>query len=368
LPKKIEEGRYDDIRECIGCNICAARFPQISPIICTQNATAGEEYRRGWHPERFTEAANHDRDVLIVGAGPAGLECAVVLAKRGMRRVHLVDEQDDVGGCLHRITAYPHLGEWARVVQYRKIQLERLRNVDVILSTSLSPEDTLSYGAEVVIVATGARWRRDGVHGSPQTPIPGAESEFVFTPNEVSDADGAIAGDRVLVFDADGYFTAIGMAELLMRRGKAVTIVTPFPNLAPYMFFTGEGFRVNRELRASGVEIVPNHVVTSIEQNHLRGRNVWAAQDEVEWNADSVVLVTQREPRDELYRALIAAGERLPGEGIDAVYRIGDCVAPRLIADCVFDGHRLGREIDSVDPAVPSSFVREYRTPTLAMR
>jgi dimethylamine/trimethylamine dehydrogenase len=296
------------------------------------------------------------------------MECAIVLAKRGLRRVHLVDEQDDVGGCLRRITTYPHLGEWARVVQYRKIQLDRLRNVNAILSTSLSPEDVLDYGAEFVIVATGARWRSDGVHGSPQSPIPGAGSEFVFTPEEVSDADGGIPGDRVLVFDTDGYFTAVGMAELLIRRGKLVTIVTPFPNLAPYMFLTGEGFRVNRELRASGVEIVPNHVLTSIGRNQLRGRNVWAAQHEVEWNADSVVLVTQREPRDELYRALIVDAERLTPQGIEAVYRIGDCVAPRLIADCVFDGHRLGREIDSADPGVPLPFIREYRTPTVAMR
>src|SRR5207244_2359764 len=83
-------GRLDDIRECIGCNICISRW-EIGgpPLICTQNATAGEEYRRGWHPERFETAANADNDVLVVGAGPAGMECAMVLGKRGMRRVHL---------------------------------------------------------------------------------------------------------------------------------------------------------------------------------------------------------------------------------------------------------------------------------------
>ena len=77
LPKKIDEGRLDDIRECIGCNICISRW-EIGgpPLICTQNATAGEEYRRGWHPEKFEQAANADNDVLIVGAGPAGMECA----------------------------------------------------------------------------------------------------------------------------------------------------------------------------------------------------------------------------------------------------------------------------------------------------
>ena len=99
LPKKIEEGRPDDIRECIGCNQCISRW-EIGgpPMICTQNATAGEEYRRGWHPEKFHPAANSEKGVLVVGAGPAGMECAMVLGKRDMRRVHLVEAQDEVGG------------------------------------------------------------------------------------------------------------------------------------------------------------------------------------------------------------------------------------------------------------------------------
>lgn len=167
LPKKIEEGRYDQIRECIGCNICASRFPQSAPIICTQNATLGEEYRRGWHPERFTKAANSDKSVLVVGAGPAGMECARVLGERGMEGVHLVDAQDEVGGSLRRITSYPGLGEWSRVIDYRKIQLDRLPNVDVILSTTLSADDVLDYGADIVIIATGSYWRTDGAHEAP---------------------------------------------------------------------------------------------------------------------------------------------------------------------------------------------------------
>ncbi len=111
LPKKIEEGRLDDIRECIGCNVCISRWEIGGPrSICTQNATSGEEYRRGWHPERFTPAANADNDVLIVGAGPAGMECAIVLAKRGMRRVHLVDADKEIGGSMRWISQLPGLG------------------------------------------------------------------------------------------------------------------------------------------------------------------------------------------------------------------------------------------------------------------
>jgi dimethylamine/trimethylamine dehydrogenase len=355
LPKKIEEGRYEDIRECIGCNICASRFPQSAPIICTQNATVGEEFRRGWHPERFEPAANGEKTVLVLGAGPAGMECTRVLGERGMSAVHLVDEGEEIGGSMRRIAAYPNLGEWARVVQYRQIQLGKLGNVELIPKTRLDAEGVLGYGAEIVILATGSAWS-DGSDGL--NPIAGAELDCVYTPEQVAAAKGAIAGDRVLVYDVDSYFTGVAMAELLRAAGKEVTVVTPSPNLAQFMFFTGEGFRVNRQLRGAGVTVVTEHLLTEVSAGSARGQNVWSPEP-VEWDADAVVLVTERRPRDELYGELVANPERLAAEEIEAVHRIGDCVAPRLIAEAVFDGHRLAREIDSPDPAMPLPFQRE---------
>ncbi len=358
LPQKIEEGRYAEIRECIGCNICASRFALGAPIVCTQNATLGEEFRRGWHPERFTRAANHEKTVLVVGGGPAGMECAMVLGKRGMSAVHLVDEQESLGGSLRAISAYPHLGEWGRVTTYRQVQLGKLDSVEVLLGKRLEREDVLTYGAEIVVIATGARWRADGMNGPTQAPIPGAELDFVHTPEQVSAVNGEIAGKHVVVYDTDGYFTAVGMAEMLLAAGKEVTIVTPAANLAPYMFLTGEAFRVNRELRARGVGIVPSHLLGEITADELRGQNVWSP-DPVTWRADAVVLVTQRQPCDGLYHELTSDPERWASEGIEAVYRIGDCLAPRTIAENIFDGHRLAREIDTADPATPLPYLRE---------
>jgi dimethylamine/trimethylamine dehydrogenase len=356
LPKKIEEGRYDEIRECIGCNICASRFPQSAPIVCTQNATVGEEFRRGWHPERFEPAANAEKTVLVVGAGPAGMECARVLGERGMSAVHLVDEQEAIGGSLRAISAYPNLGEWARVIQYRQIQLEKLANVEVIPKTRLDAEGMLTYGAEIVVVATGSSWRADGT--TALNAMPGAEHDSVYSPEQVAAVSGAIDGDHVLVYDADSYFTGVAMVEMLLAAGKRVTVVTPSPNLAQFMFFTGEGFRVNRQIRAAGATVVTDHLVTEVGPEGARGQNVWAP-DPVEWAADAVVLVTERQPRDGLYHELHGDPDRLAAEEIEAVYRVGDCVAPRLIAECVFDGHRLAREIDSADPTMPLPFLRE---------
>jgi len=358
LPQKIEQGRYDEIRECIGCNICASRFGLGAPIVCTQNATLGEEFRRGWHPERFQKASNSDRSVLVVGAGPAGMECAMVLGKRGMSAVHLVEAQEAIGGSVRQISAYPNLGEWARVINYRQIQLEKLADVQVITGTRLDSEAVLEYGAEIVVVATGARWRADGMNGPTQTTIPGAEHDFVYTPEQVAQASGHIDGEHVLVYDTDGYFTAVGMAEMLLAAGKRVTVLTPFPNFASFMFFTGEAFRVNREIRAKGAVVIPSHLLLEITPAGLRGQGVWAP-DAVQWEADAVVLVTQREPIDTLYHELTADPARLEAEGIEAVYRIGDCLAPRTIAENIFDGHRLAREIDSADPSTPLPYLRE---------
>lgn len=364
LPKKIEQGRLDDIRECIGCNVCASRVNQSAPLICTQNSTAGEEYRRGWHPEKFENARNAENDVLVVGGGPAGMECAMILGKRGMRRVHLVEALDDMGGSIRWISRLPGLGEWARIVNYRKIQLDKLRNVELIVNTELDAQGVKEYGADIVIVATGARWATDGrADGLTAKPIAGADASLpnVLTPEQVMVEKKEVPGQRVLVYDCEGYFVGVGLAELLARDGKKVTFVTPHHQVAPYTFYTLEGFRINRLLHQLGVEIVQEHKIGEITSEMVSGYHVFAERLVRRWEMDAVVLVTQRVSNDALFRDLRVDASELAQYGISALYRIGDCMVPRLIADSIFDGHRLAREIDSSNPREPLPFIRENR-------
>ena len=176
LPKKIEEGRLDEIRECIGCNICAGRFNQHAKLICTQNATAGEEYRRGWHPEKVSRGGQRrqrrarrrrrsGRDGVRDDARQAR-DAPRPSRRRGARdrRLRSLDSQ------------LPGLGEWARIVNYRQIQLDKLANVEVITGTRLDAAGILGYGAELVVVATGSHWSRDGVSGFTHEPIAGADA------------------------------------------------------------------------------------------------------------------------------------------------------------------------------------------------
>ncbi len=367
LPQKIDEGRLDDIRECIGCNICISRW-EIGgpPLICTQNATAGEEYRRGWHPERFEPAANAENDVLVVGAGPAGMECAMVLGKRGMRRVHLVEAQDDMGGIMRWIPELPGLGEWARVVNYRKIQIDKLKNVEFIPDTKLDAQGVKEYGAEIVIVATGGYWATDGLNGASREPIPGADASLphVLTPEQIMVEGKQAPGERVIIVDNDGYFMGVSLAEKLASEGKKVTIMTPMGHIAPYMHFTLEAPNMHRKLHKLGVEIVTYHIPTQIEEGRVQSVHLYDEDEHVhDWEADSVVLVTQRRSNEALFRSLKdeIGLDKLKAEGVDALYRIGDCEAPRLIADAVFSGHRLAREIDTDNPAVPLPFKRERK-------
>jgi dimethylamine/trimethylamine dehydrogenase len=359
LPKKVEEGAYGEIRECIGCNVCVMKAEWGNHIGCTQNATVGEEYRRGWHPERFEPAENRDRDVLVVGAGPAGLECAIVLGKRGFRRVHLVEAEAEVGGVMRWIPRLPGLGEWARVLNWRAVQLSKLGNVETITRTRLGAQDVRGYGAEIVVVATGARWAADGVNYLTHEPIPGADAllPHVLTPEQIMLEGKAPPGERVVVFDGEGYFMAAGLAEKLAGEGFAVELVSCLDKIAPVCDETLEGPLLRRHLHELGIGQRAGVMLTQIEPGRVAGEDELG--EPVELAADAVVLVTQRLSNEALYLELAADEEALRAEGVEALYRIGDCVAPRIVAEAVFDGHRLAREIDSENPAVPLPYRRE---------
>jgi dimethylamine/trimethylamine dehydrogenase len=358
LPAKIEQGRYDEIRECIGCNVCIPKSDPGGNIGCTQNATAGEEFRRGWHPERFEPATNRDRDALVVGAGPAGMECAIVLGKRGFRRVHLVDSAAEIGGIMRWVPRLPGRSQWARVLNWRLIQLGKLRNVEVLTGLALDAPGVREYGAEIVIVATGARWASDGLNRLTHEPIAGADASLphVLTPEQAVVEGKAIPGRRVVVYDGEGYYMAAGLAEKLRSDGYEVALVSCLEEIAPFCHETLEQRLLMQRMHDAGIAMHAGVLIERVEPAGVTGRDEFG--DPFELEADAVVLVTQRLSNEALYLAL-RDDPTLASQGVEALYRIGDCVAPQLIADVIFDGHRLAREIDIADPATPLPYRRE---------
>ena len=358
LPRKIAESRLDEIRECTGSNVCILREEAFNQIGCVQNATAGEEYRRGWHPESFPAAADPGRPVLVVGAGPAGMECAVVLGRRGFTAVHLVEADTEIGGRLRWARRLPTLGDWGRIIDWRAVQLARLPGVQVITGRRLSAADILEYGADLVVIATGSTWRGDGIQPGYPDPMPGADPGLphVLTPEQVC-AGKRPPGPRVVVYDTDGYYVAPGVAELLAGDGFEVSVVTTFDVLSPVSDQTLEGDMLRAHLHRAGASVRTAMTITGIGAGSVTGRDRHGES----WSAacDGTVLVTQQVPQDSLYNDLASDPPRLTAAGISGLYRIGDVVAPRMISEAIFDGHRLAREIDQDDPAQPSPYLRE---------
>ena len=325
--------------------MCILREEEFNQIGCLQNATAGEEFRRGWHPELYLRTDQAHRPVLVVGGGPAGLECAIVLGKRGFEAVHLAEAEDSLGGKLRWTRRLPTLGDWGRVIDHRLITLGTLPNVTTILNQRMTAAAVLDYGAELVIITTGSSWAGDGTQPGAGPHIAGAD--LAFTPEQIMGGAEPRPG-RVIVYDTDGYYVGPGIAEHLRDRGFEVHIVTPHDRVSPVSDLSLEGHMLRQHLHDRGIAFHTGVVMNSICGTEVAGTTEFG--DPWSLPADGVVLVTHQRSHNALYSELLARQGEWSANGIRAVYAAGDALAPRMPSEAIFDGHRLAREIDENDP------------------
>jgi dimethylamine/trimethylamine dehydrogenase len=342
LPKKIEEGRIDEIRECIGCNMCVSSDYTSTNIRCTQNPTMGEEWRRGWHPE-IIPPRKSEGSVLVVGAGPAGLEAALSAARRGYE-VHLAEAGSELGGRVTRESRLPGLSEWARVRDWRVTQLQRMDNVSIYRDSLLEPEHVLEFGARHVAIATGSLWRRDGVGRAAGFPIAGFDGADIYTPDDLM-ADRRPGEGPVIVWDDDHYYMGGVLAELCRAAGLEVTLVTPAPMVSSWTVNTLEALPIAKRLARLGIVVLPYHSMAGYREGKARLASV-LTDAESELSAAALVTVTGRLPTDSIYSALDQMRDRWEAAGIASVTRIGDCWAPSTIQQAVYSGHKWARGID----------------------
>ncbi|MFC0804987.1 NAD(P)-binding protein [Ensifer sp. P24N7] len=358
LPKKIEEGRIDDIRECIGCNICTSGDNTNVPMRCTQNPTVGEEWRKGWHPETIALSETPE-PALIIGGGPAGLEAARALAQRGVDVV-LAEGGGEWGGRVARECRLPGLATWGRVRDWRVGQLSTRVNAELYLHSPLSAADILQYGIPHVAIATGASWRTDGVGRTHRVPLDFLSKGILVSPDAIlsGGVEAVPADGPVIVFDDDCFYMGSVLAELLARRGRTVIFITPESQVSPWSRNTLEQARIQKRLIDLGVEIVTAMALAGRTKDQLELSCVYSGRTRPV-DCATLVPVTARLPDETLWLELKAREDEWADAGIKTVTRLGDCLAPGLIAAAVYSGHQYARTYQEQVDKDRAPFMRE---------
>lgn len=353
LPNKIQQGREDEIRECIGCNMCTSGDYLAYPMRCTQNPTMGEEWRRGWHPVSIEKAASKDT-VLVVGGGPAGLEAALALSDRGYP-VIVSEARAELGGRVIKETSLKPLSDWRRVADHRTYMLSQRANVQTYTDSALTVADILDADAAHIAIATGSKWKTDFTGLQHQDSISVSDNGTIVGVDDI--LNGARPDGRVLIYDDDHYYMASVIAEQLAAEGAEVTLVTPATDIAEFTHHTLEHEHIQVRLRELGVDIVCNKKVQHISKGTTTLACVYIDKP-VDVKADVVIPVTSRKACDSLYTELLAQQSQWSEHGIKSVQAIGDCNAPATIAIAVYSGHEYARTLEQT-PEQAKFFRRE---------
>ena len=360
LPNKVRDGRVDEICECIGCNICVSCDGLGVPIRCTQNPTMGEEWRRGWHPER-TARKTSDDSVLVIGAGPAGLECARQLSDRGYT-VALAEAERELGGRVLLESRLKGLGAWLRVRDFREQALLKRANVSIYRESALTADDVLEFDFPHVFVATGAQWRRDGVGRSQRHPIEGLGNARVLTPDDIMRGTLPGPGPVVIYDDEQAYMGGV-VADHLAAACPDITFVTSTGTVSPWTAYTLEQERIQASLIEQNIALQVSRQVIAAHDGEVETACVFTGRTS-RIPCATLALVTERTPISELADTLRNSIAAQPGKVLRTVQAIGDALAPGLIADAVFAGHLAARDFQR-DPRLVEQELYQREIPSL---
>jgi 2,4-dienoyl-CoA reductase-like NADH-dependent reductase (Old Yellow Enzyme family) len=341
-------GREERSRTCIACNYCCAAGNEGAQG-CAINPASYRE--RLWGVDSFRPAARRSK-VVIVGAGPGGLEAARVAALRG-HEVVLLEARDKPGGALALWADLPQREVFHEAISWWQRELARL-GVAVRYHKAATEEDILAEEPLAVIIATGARYSRGGRSAFLDIDIPGHDRDFVYRPDEVLLGQVPPVG-RIVVLDGEGLHASAGIAEMLASRGGSVEYVTPgFAPVSLRLYDSLEAnFVISRLRKLRNLSFTPATWISSIGDHELTLYDVFTEAQRVISGVDALVLSTGRLPEDGLAR-------RLEGR-VAQLFTIGDALAVRPFAAAAYEGHKFARYIG--EPDAPKSFGEAYFRP-----
>ena len=353
LPNKIRDGKIDDIRECIGCNICVTGDMTMSISRCTQNPSFMEEWRKGWHPENF-QIKGESKSILIIGSGPAGLEATRCLSKRGYD-VTLAEKDAQIGGRVSKERLLPGLSAWGRVVDYREGQINKLKNVNIYLESEITKKDILEFDFEHICFATGSKWRNDGVGRINLHPLEIDSSMNIYTPDDIM-SDTKIEG-KVVIFDDDHYYMASVLAEKLVKEGNEVVFVTPASIVSEWSLNTLDQPFIQKRLIELGVQIICNKSISKVGRDTVDLSCKYTGKIS-SLETGNILFVTSRQPLNELYKSF-TQDEITIHKHIKSIDIIGDANAPAPIAWATYAGYNYAFNLDKAVDDNTLPFKRE---------
>lgn len=352
LVNKIQAGKDTQIRQCVGANYCIDRQYLGQDVLCIQNAATSRETDM---PHTISKNNRHKRTIVVVGAGPAGLEAARVSRERG-HRVILFEQQDAVGGQVNLAAKAPQRDQMAGIIRWLDMEIKRL-GVELHLNTTADRQTILDEKPDLVVIATG------GHNYLEENPEWHVQDQLAYSSWDVL-AGNVELKKNVLVYDGTSATAGSGVADYIASKGSLVEIATPEPKVADDV--GGTSFPIfYRSLCAKGVVFSPNLVLEKVYQE---GENIIAllkheySGDLEEREVDQVVIENGTMPNESLYLQL-KDDSRNKGEiNLDLLYnhqpqkellednsgfllyRIGEAVCSRNIHGCIYDALRLAKD------------------------
>ncbi|MGI0079273.1 MAG: FAD-dependent oxidoreductase [Nitrososphaerales archaeon] len=343
LPKKAVLGKLDDIRPCIGTlESCWARSAAHDyPMRCSVNASVGREVERG---ERKIRPAQVKKKILIIGAGPSGLEVARVCALRG-HQVVIYEKESKAGGQVNIGKLIPGRSEISSITAWLERQLKSLGvraeyNKEVPDSSEVARFLLHEEKPDVLILATGSHPIKTGIQMVSFREVPGWDGLNVHSIDDLLSPELRVEGKRFLVADSTPYLLGPGACEWLARKGaSSITFVTPQTEVAHEMNDYNQLVHFVRNLHENHVNVLTYSWIKRIEAG---GSNVTVYHiptgDETTIAADEVILHTGRKQNNSLRGTF--------KELVTEIYEIGDCrIAGGKISDAIEDGFKVGMRI-----------------------